>query len=91
MQYERPRGRALRSRVVQSLGSLLVVALCLAGCGVSLKQADWRAPAGGNWDKDSYECERDARDVAGTGGKETFGVAQDLAEKCLRARGYAKR
>jgi len=31
MQYERPRSRALRSRLLQSLGSLLVVTLCLGG------------------------------------------------------------
>ena len=31
MRYERPRDRALRSRLVQSLGALLIVAVCLGG------------------------------------------------------------
>jgi len=74
--------------VVILLGVVLVT-----GCGVTLTQGDWTKPGmtDQQWRKDSYECERDARSVAGTGGRETFGVAQRLAEKCLAARGYTRR
>ena len=59
----------------------LVLALLLAACGVSLSKPDWWAAAGANWDRDTYECERDAHSVASTGGRETLGEAQNLGEK----------
>jgi hypothetical protein len=71
--------------------TMLFAFYLLAGCGVSLSQSDWRAPAGREWTKDSYECEIEARSVSGHGGTETFGQVQRLTERCLVARGYVKR
>lgn len=62
-----------------------VLAVLLSGCGVSLSKPDWRAEAGANCDRDTYECELDAHSVASTGGRETFGEAQNLAEKAWAA------
>ena len=75
--------------VKRSLHVFQVSAVLLAGCGVTLSQSDWRAPAGSNWAKDSYECERDARLSVGSGGRETFRVVRSLAEQCMVARGYS--
>jgi len=69
---------------------LLLAALLLADCGVTLSESDWRGLAGSNWAKDSYECERDAHLSVGSGGRETFREVRSLTEKCLIARGYSK-
>jgi hypothetical protein len=76
--------------VKRSLRLLRVSAVLLAGCGVTLSESDWRGPAGSNWAKDSYECERDARLSVGSGGRETFREVRSLTEKCMVARGYSK-
>ena len=72
------------------LRTLRLSAVLLAGCGVTLSESDWRGPAGGNWAKDSYECEREARLSVGSGGRETFREVRSLTEKCMVARGYWK-
>jgi hypothetical protein len=76
--------------VKRSLRLLRVSAVLLAGCGVTLSESDWRGPAGSNWAKDSYECERDARLSVGSGGRETFREVRSLTEKCMVGRGYSK-
>jgi hypothetical protein len=76
--------------VKRSLHALQVSAVLLAGCGVTLSQSDWRGPAGSNWAKDSYECERDARLSVGSGGRETFREVRSLTEQCMVAGGYSK-
>lgn len=58
--------------------------------GVSLTYTDWVAPAESNWEKDSYECDRDARDAVPNLIR-LPGRRQALAEQCLTARGYVKR
>src|SRR4029453_15552865 len=84
----RHRGSARgEGEVKRSLRALGVSAVLLAGCGVTLSQSDWRGPAGSNWAKDSYECERDARLSVGSGGRETFREVRSLTEKCMVARG----
>jgi hypothetical protein len=58
--------------------------------GISLTSTDWVTPAQGNWEKDSYECDRDAREAV----PNLFrlpGRRQLLAENCLTARGYVRR
>jgi len=85
------------------LGLWLLVAM-VAGCGftvadkgsdvnisgISLTYTDWVAPAQSDWQKDSHECDRDAREAFPSlfrlpGRRQTF------AERCLMARGYVKR
>src|SRR5262245_5672492 len=76
---------------LQMLRTLRVSAVLLAGCGVTLSESDWRGPVGGDWAKDSYECEREARLSVGSGGRETFREVRSLIEKCVVARGYSRR
>jgi len=82
--------RVIASRIAPTLDTL-ALALTLAACrGISLSEADWRPPASGAgpWVKDAYECEYGAQVVYP---QATIGnVEQDMAEKCLRARGYTK-
>ena len=65
-----------------------LLAAVLAGCGITLEYADWKAPADSNWVKDSYECDRDAREAYL---RPLPGQRQKFAERCLTARGYVKR
>jgi len=58
--------------------------------GISLIYTDWVAPAQSNWEKDSYECDRDAREAIPSLFR-VPGRRQTLAERCLTARGYIKR
>jgi hypothetical protein len=58
--------------------------------GISLSYTDWVAPAESNWQKDSYECERDAREAYPSLFR-VPGRRQMSAERCLIARGYVKR
>lgn len=58
--------------------------------GISLSYTDWVAPAESNWQKDSYECDRDAREAYPSLFR-VPGRRQMLAERCLIARGYVKR
>lgn len=86
------------------LGSIVLLSALVAGCGVrvsdhgsdvrvsgvSLVYTDWVTPAEGDWTKDSFECERDARDAV----PNLFrlpGRRQVIAERCLTARGYVRR
>jgi len=58
--------------------------------GIALTYMDWVAPAQNDWLRDSYECERDAREAFPS----LFrlpGRRQAFAERCLMARGYVKR
>ena len=78
--------------------------LMLAGCGftvadkgsdvnisgISLTYTDWVAPAQSDWQKDSYECDRDAREALPSLFRRP-GKRQALAEQCLVAKGYVKR
>jgi hypothetical protein len=88
----------------QRLASIVLFSALVAGCGfrisdhgsdvrisgISLTYTDWVAPAERNWEKDAYECERDARDAAPNVIR-LPGRRQILAEQCLMARGYVKR
>ena len=58
--------------------------------GISLTYTDWVAPAQSDWQKDSFECDRDARE-ANPGIFRLPGSRQKFAEQCLLARGYVKR
>jgi len=58
--------------------------------GISLIYTDWVSPAESNWEKDSYECDRDARE-AFPGLLRLPGRRQVFVEQCLTARGYIKR
>jgi hypothetical protein len=59
--------------------------------GVSLVYTEWVAPAESNWQKDSYECTRDAQEVVPTYFGRLFGRTQVHAERCMEARGYMRR
>jgi len=58
--------------------------------GISLTYTDWVAPVESNWQKDSYECDRDAREAIPSLFR-VPGRRQTLAERCLTASGYIKR
>jgi hypothetical protein len=58
--------------------------------GVMLIYTDWIPPADSNWDKDSLECDYQAREAA-PGLIRMPGRRQLLAERCLMARGYVRR
>jgi hypothetical protein len=64
------------------------LAAVLAGCGITLTYTDWKAPEDSNWVKDSYECDRDAREAYP---RPLPGQRQKFADQCLTARGYVKR
>jgi hypothetical protein len=86
------------------LASIVLFSALVAGCGfrvsdhgsdvrisgISLSYTAWFAPAERNWEKDAYECERDARDAVPNLIR-LPGRRQMLAEQCLTARGYLKR
>ena len=58
--------------------------------GISLTYTDWVAPKERNWQKDSYECNTEAREATPSLVRPP-GQRQALAEQCLLARGYIKR
>ena len=58
--------------------------------GISLVYTDWVAPKERNWEKDSYECQTEAVEAVPTLVRAP-GQRQVLAERCLVARGYARR
>jgi hypothetical protein len=58
--------------------------------GISLVYTEWIAPKDSNWQKDSYECDVEAREAAPNIVR-PIGQRQALAERCLNARGYTKR
>jgi len=59
--------------------------------GVSLVYTEWVAPETNKWEKDSYECTRDAREAVPTYLGRLFGRTQVHAERCMVARGYTRR
>ena len=59
--------------------------------GISLVYADWVAPKESNWQKDSYECNRDAQEAVPSLLSRLFGRSQAHAERCLVTRGYTRR
>ena len=59
--------------------------------GVSLVYTDWLAPTESNWQKDSYECNRDAQEAVPSLLSRLFGRSQAHAERCMVARGYTRR
>jgi hypothetical protein len=59
--------------------------------GVSLVYTDWVAPAESKWERDMYECTRDAQEAVPTYVGRLFGRSQAHAERCMTARGYARR
>jgi len=59
--------------------------------GVSLVYTDWVAPTESNWQKDSYECNRDAQEAVTSLLSRLFGRSQAHAERCLVTRGYTRR
>jgi hypothetical protein len=58
--------------------------------GISLIYTDWVAPKESDWQKDSYECDTEAREAAPSLVR-LPGQRQIIAERCLMARGYVKR
>ncbi len=94
----------MRWRTTTLLGLWLLVPL-IAGCGLmiydkgsevsfsgmSLVYTDWVVPPEANWQKDTYECERDTMEAAPSYMARLFGRRQALAERCLTARGYVRR
>jgi hypothetical protein len=58
--------------------------------GISLIYTDWVAPKESDWQKDSYECDTEAREAAPSLVR-LPGQRQMIAERCLMARGYVKR
>jgi hypothetical protein len=85
----------LERRAVTPLGrkgmkaTFWFLAAMLAGCtNVTLNYGDWQAPADGNWVKDSYECDRDAREAYL---RPLPGQRQRFADRCLIERGYVRR
>lgn len=58
--------------------------------GINLVYTDWVAPKESNWQKDSYECDTEAREASPTLIR-VPGQRQEVAERCLVARGYTKR
>jgi hypothetical protein len=59
--------------------------------GVSLVYTDWVAPAPSDWQKDTYECIRDAQEAVPSYLGRLFGRSQAHAERCMVARGYTRR
>ena len=82
----------------------LILAAMAVGCGITVKDkgsdvnvsgvsliyTDWVPPSDSNWDKDSYECDHEAREAV-PGLIRIPGRRQVLAERCLMARGYVRR
>ena len=58
--------------------------------GISLIYAEWVTPKDRDWQKDSYECDTEAREAIPTLVRRP-GERQILAERCLTARGYVRR
>ena len=58
--------------------------------GINLIYAEWVTPKERDWQKDSYECDTEAREAIPTLVRRP-GERQILAERCLTARGYVKR
>jgi hypothetical protein len=58
--------------------------------GMNLVYTEWIAPKDSNWQKDSYECDTEAREAIPSLVRRP-GQRQILAERCLTARGYVKR
>lgn len=58
--------------------------------GISLVYAEWVVPKERDWQKDSYECNTEAREAIPTLVRRP-GERQILAERCLAARGYVRR
>jgi hypothetical protein len=51
---------------------------------------EWVAPQGRRWEKDTYECDQEAREAIPTIMR-LPGKRQTLAEQCMMARGYVRR
>jgi hypothetical protein len=85
--------RTAAARWIAYAGGLLI--FFVAGCAVSTGPERWVAPAGSNFARDSYECERDARggapfmDLWYPG--ERNADIQRMYDKCMEARGYSAR
>jgi hypothetical protein len=58
--------------------------------GISLVYTDWIAPQDRRWEKDSYECDMEAREAAPSAIR-LPGQRQVIAERCLIERGYVRR
>jgi hypothetical protein len=58
--------------------------------GVRLIYTDWVSPTDGNWEKDSLECDYQAREAVPSLIRMP-GRRQLLAERCLMERGYTRR
>src|SRR5438094_8368145 len=100
--WSRPRDRLEGGQDVQRWLWLLVA--MVAGCGftvadhgsdvnisgISLTYTDWVAPVESNWQKDSYECDRDAREAFPSLCR-VPGRRRVFAEGCAGATGYVKR
>ena len=81
-----------------------LLVLLVAACGVTVKDkgsdvnvsgvmliyTDWNPPADSNWDKDSLECDYQAREAV-PGLIRMPGRRQLLAERCLMSKGYVRR
>lgn len=66
-----------------------LLAALLAGCtNITLNYSDWRVPEGRDWVKDSYECDRDAREAYL---RPLLGQRQKFADQCLTERGYVRK
>ena len=58
--------------------------------GINLVYAEWVTPQDRNWQKDSYECDTEAREAIPALVR-VPGQRQVLAEQCLTKRGYVRR
>jgi len=58
--------------------------------GINLVYAEWVTPQDRNWQKDSYECDTEAREAVPSLVRRP-GQRQLRAEQCLTARGYVRR
>jgi len=94
-----------QNRGITTLLPFLLLVPMLAGCGfmiydkgseasftgMSFVYTDWVVPTEADWQKDTYECERDAMEAAPSYLARLFGRRQVIAERCLGARGYVRR
>jgi hypothetical protein len=58
--------------------------------GISLVYTDWVVPQGSRWEKDTHECDQEAREATPTIMR-LPGTRQALADRCMMTRGYVRR
>ena len=73
---------------MKRVAAILAITI-LFGCGLPRMTNPGVSPA--QFKRDSYECERDAREYISGGGFGMMDVNYDLYQKCMEARGYNRR